>query len=220
MFSVFGNMIGKSSAKRIAHATALGVSILLGCGASAPSAQAAYIVTLVQQGPNVVATGSGSIDLTDLVNFAGTLESSGITPNAGIISTGAGDNLAYYHTATGPTNFGSGGNTFADSGSGELVGINTNSGASGNSVGVPVNYISGSLVSDTATYDNATFASLGVTPGTYVWAWGSGANADSFTLQIGVTAPEPASLALLAVGLGGLGIVLRRSRAALNAAIA
>jgi hypothetical protein len=60
-------------------------------------------------------------------------------------------------------------------------------------------------------YYNATFASLGVTPGTYVWTWGTGAD-QSFTLEIG-TAPIPAALPLFATGLGGLGLIgWRRKR--------
>ena len=51
---------------------------------------------------------------------------------------------------------------------------------------MPIGYVSGSALSDTgATWDNQTFRSLDVTPGTYKWTWGSGANADSFTLNIG-----------------------------------
>jgi len=74
-------------------------------------------------------------------------------------------------------------------------------------------YVSGNPLSDTSTYNNATFASLGVTPGTYVWTWGTGTHADSFTLQIGPAAvPEPASLTVLALGLAGLGMALRTRR--------
>jgi hypothetical protein len=44
-----------------------------------------------------------------------------------------------------------------------------------------------------------------VTPGTYVWTWGSGANADSFTLDIEATAvPEPSGLLLFGGGLAAL----------------
>jgi hypothetical protein len=64
-------------------------------------------------------------------------------------------------------------------------------------------------------YAGATFASLGVTPGTYVWAWGSAATADSLTLQIGPAAvPEPVSLSLLAVGVAGLAVRHWRRRTA------
>jgi hypothetical protein len=48
---------------------------------------------------------------------------------------------------------------------------------------VPRGYVSGNPLSDSATYSGQTFATLGVTPGTYVWTWGSGAN-QNFTLKI------------------------------------
>ena len=50
--------------KRIAGAAAVGAAMLIGL--SAPSAEAGYIVDLTQQGADVVATGSGAIDLTGL----------------------------------------------------------------------------------------------------------------------------------------------------------
>ena len=44
-------------------------------------------------------------------------------------------------------------------------------------------YVSGTALSDMAIYSGKTLATLGVTPGTYVWTWGTGAN-QNFTLQI------------------------------------
>jgi hypothetical protein len=49
---------------------------------------------------------------------------------------------------------------------------------------VPVGYVSGNALSNSMTFNNATLDSLGVTPGTYVWTWGDGAN-QRFTLRIG-----------------------------------
>src|SRR5262249_37969983 len=47
----------------------------------------------------------------------------------------------------------------------------------------PHNYVSGAALSDSMTFNNATLATLGVTPGTYVWTWGTRAN-QNFTLKI------------------------------------
>jgi hypothetical protein len=91
---------------------------------------------------------------------------------------------------------------------------------------VPVTYVSDSALTDGAIYDTATFASLSVTPGTYVWTWGTGAD-QSFTLfivsplEIGAT-PLPAALPLFATGLSGLGLFgwcrKRKNAAAIAAA--
>jgi hypothetical protein len=77
-------------------------------------------------------------------------------------------------------------------------------------LGVPQGYVSGNPLSDTATWDSTTFASLGVTPGTYVWSWGTGAN-QNFTLQIGpAAAPEPGTLTLLGAALASFAFLRRR----------
>ena len=60
---------------------------------------------------------------------------------------------------------------------------------------VPRGYVSGTFLSDSATYSDATFATLGVTPGTYVWTWGSGAN-QNFTLKIPVPPPTGPPIAI------------------------
>ena len=77
---------------------------------------------------------------------------------------------------------------------------------------LPAGYVSGNTLSDGATWNSASFSSLGATPGIYVWKWGSGAHADSFTLDIGSAIPEPSTWALMALGFAGLGFAGWRSR--------
>jgi VPDSG-CTERM motif len=76
---------------------------------------------------------------------------------------------------------------------------------------VPTGYVSGAALSDDMTFNNATFASLGVTPGTYVWTWGDGAN-QRFTLIIGgVGVPDGGwTVSLLGFGLLGLAAMRRK----------
>jgi hypothetical protein len=75
---------------------------------------------------------------------------------------------------------------------------------------VPAGYVSDTALSDTATYNGATFATLGVTPGTYKWTWGTGAANQNFTLQIAV--PEPSTWAMMLAGFAGLALAGYRSR--------
>jgi hypothetical protein len=172
------------------------------------AARAGVIVTLTQEMGNVVASGSGTIDLTDL-SFVGGAD--GVVPirpigaeiGIGPATPNGSGALSIYTGYIGPSNFGSGGITVSNSGSGDPVTL----WADPNWLYVPVGYVSGSPLSGSATWDGQTFASLGVTPGTYVWTWGSGAHADSFTLQVGPAAalPEPSTLVLFGLlTLGGV----------------
>ena len=132
-----------------------------------------------------------------------------------------------YTGLTGPSSFGSGSFEDANSGSGSLVGV-AGSLAPFPILGVPVGYVSGSsLRTSTDTWDDATFASLGVTPGLYTWTWGSRKDADSFRLIVAgrpleqlasldpPSIPEPATWTLMAVGFAWLGLLgFRKTRSA------
>jgi PEP-CTERM motif-containing protein len=190
-------------------------AVALVTGVAAPSAQAAYIVTLEEQGISVVATGSGTIDTTDLTFlFNGSALPPLIEPNDSSIIVGIYTTTyaEYGGSFSGPSNFGSGNNIQATTGSGDFVGIVPING----NFFVPTGYVSDTNLSSSATWTNATFASIGVTLGTYTWTWGSGVDADSFTLQIGAApdVPEPTSLLLLSTGMLGFGAVFRRKRTA------
>jgi hypothetical protein len=193
------------SVKRIVGAAALGLGILIASDVSCRPAQAGYIVTLVQEGSDVVASGSGTIDLAGLSPNCPTscTTNAGILPGVGAISTGPVNAVPsqFYTGFAGPTSFGTGDfSTLPSSGSGDIVAID----GTFEILSVALDYVSGSALSDTSTYGNQTFSSLGVTPGTYTWTWGSGATADSFTLEIEAAAvPEPSSL-LLGVAFAAL----------------
>ena len=64
------------------------------------------------------------------------------------------------------------------------------------------------------TFDKATFASLGVTPGIYVWTWGTGLENQNFTLVIGgAGVPDGGTtVSLLGCGLLGLAALRRKLR--------
>jgi hypothetical protein len=171
-----------------------------------------YTITLEQIGSNVVANGSGAINLTGLTFvISGTLEPGVIVPNIGIIQIGGSLSNPFidqYTGITGPTSFGSGDTFEANTNSGDFVGI---FGLTGN-IDVPEGYVSGAPLSDSMTFNSATFASLGVRPGTYVWTWGTGLPNQNFTLIIGrAGAPDGGSTAsLLGCALLALAVLQRK----------
>ena len=177
------------------------LAIVLAWLLSVRPAQAGYVVTLQQVGPDVVATGSGAINLHGLTFFQSSSLNPAIRPTAFLhpvasIYTGpTSSSVDSYGGLTGPTRFGSSGlETSASSGSGDMVGISSidspELGGVFVSLSVPTGYVSGTALSDSATYSGTTLADLGVTSGTYVWTWGTTAN-QNFTLEIPPFPPPP-----------------------------
>jgi hypothetical protein len=163
---------------------------------------------MTEVGSDVVANGSGSFNLTGL-----TYENSGssaveINPSSGEVGVGGGgffDDLYFNNAGFGPgligPTFGSGGHVTPSSGS--LTGfLLPNDG----SLLLPQGYASDAALTESSTYSGTTFASLGITPGTYTWTWDTGAN----SLVLNVIVPEPTSLALF--GAAAFGLIARRKR--------
>ncbi len=171
---------------------------------------AGFIITFEQQGSNVVANGSGTINTTGLTYLGSVSVSPELDPKGALAVAGsAATDNTYTGSITGPSDFGTGNYIIASSGSGNLAGFGI---AQIPEIFVPSGYISGSALSDSATWDSATIASLGLAPGTYTYTWGTGSMADSFVVQIGpASVPEPSSFILLGV-VAAFGFIAYRWR--------
>jgi hypothetical protein len=161
---------------------AAAAAMLIGSGLSA---QAGYVVTLEQVGNNVVATGSGPLDVSNLAGeivpgvgvnpiLLGPSQPSFIHPSGAEIFTGVGtDEFDGYGSdkITGPSSFWAGGSnsgSLAVNPTGDFVGFDYQSSIPGFPVLlVPLGYVSNAPLSDSAIYANQTFDTMEVVPGTY-----------------------------------------------------
>jgi hypothetical protein len=149
-----------------------------------------FNVTIVELGGNVVMSASGSLNINDLTLVN---PSAGPFPFGGLGVSGAtflmgtnGINTAQYSGfTTTPPNFGPGGVTPSQTSvSGDIFGV-IKQGPAPYSLLVPVGYTTGTAISSSQTFNGQSFVSFGLTPGTYTYTWGSGANADSINVVVG-----------------------------------
>jgi len=187
----------------------VGAALLAMSVFAAPCAEAKYVVTFVQNGSNVLETGHGTLDITDLMRLTNVTSGAFIAPSDGVFQSGPhGEAMGlFFGDVSGPHSLGAGDPTLATLSTGSPVGI---SGEMFESVLVFPDYMSGAPLSESSLYLNATFASLQLTPGAYVWSWGSGDHADTFTIDVGAGAvggpvPEPSTWAMILIGFAALG---------------
>lgn len=193
------------------HPLLLAAFALLLIAAAPGRAHAAFLLTLTQPGGNVVMNGSGSLNTTALtLQGSGAFFNDNLGPSAafavaGMAPLGTNGASGYTGLTVIPTSFGPGGPAVASSTTGGIAGV---AGFS-KTLFVPANYVSGTVFTDSATFNNTTLAGLGFTPGTYIFSWGTGANADSLTITSVV--PEPSTWAVFIAGsVSLLGVGFRR----------
>lgn len=180
------------------------------------SASAAYVATMQQIGSDVVVTGSGSLNpgaLTVVFDAIGTpavfAGGIGIGPLGPTVVTG------YNGFGVSPGLIKTGGTEFATSGAGDFVAVAN--GLPGElTIYVPDGYVFGTPLASSMTFAGTTLAGLGMAIGTFVWSWGEGRTADSFTLNVldpgpPSSVPAPAGLGLFGLMLAGLLAARRRA---------
>ena len=127
---------------------------------------------LREVGADVVMTYSGRLDLTG-ATFVRSGTYSGIAtgvvnPTSGGI-LGSAASKSYEGYAVLPrASYGSGGSTFGDTHSGDVAGLDKQISPAQDFVAVPASYVSRAPLSGEVTFLGETFASIGLTPGTYV----------------------------------------------------
>lgn len=174
------------------------------------AAQATITIRINQVGTSVVLAGTGSFDTTGLSLYDPMQphqSSPVINAASGVIQVGTSAPIEIYTGLSGPV-------------LGYLQSVKTASSATGDAFGlsrylgavyVPTGYQSGAALAGTSTYLNATFTSLGLRAGDYVFRSG----ADSINVNIGTAAaavPEAATWAMMLMGFGAIGSTMRSAR--------
>ena len=194
--------------KLISKTNILSVALCATCALNGV-ANGAVMLIVQPVGPNVVATFSGTVDLTGLSNVLGggtvsTSSFSGFLPAEASVGIGGS---AEFEPWGGGSNSGpssTGGGTVRlppDTSTGQFFGLGGP--PVDHHVWVPAGYTSGDPIAGSSTWENATIQTLGLVNGTYDYSWGN----DSAVL---VVVPEPSSVLL--IGMGTLAVCSRRRR--------
>lgn len=186
--------------------------VLLGLGVvfwPAIAAHSAIVLTVKQDGNDVVVIGSGSAKTSGLFTstpipnytnvlwfnqiYAGPNALENIPPPVAVNLWGAitGPSSISNDPLIIPTN--------PTSGFGDLFGVVADNGSGESLLVLPLNYMSGDSLNGTSRFSDSTLAGLGLSPGVFSWSWGTNPNADSFELRIEPVPPVPAPLPLAGV---------------------
>ena len=173
-------------------------------------ANADVIITVNEVGGDVVFDVTGSLDLTGATYLGGIGYADGFIGGGAnwYIASGAGGSVDNYAMTSFDGAFGT--STAFFSGPSSVFGNDFfiwGQGGATEQVGVQVGYSSGDAISSGMIFSGATFASLSLLTGTYNYAIPN----DTITLLIGASSvPEPGTLALLGIGLFGMGLARRK----------
>ena len=177
--------------------------------ALALSANAAITINISQVGPDVVVTGSGSVNTAGLTLQATSAFGPSMYTLFGVLFAGTSNGVStdfWSGASLAGSSFGSGPIAIPSTGTGDRLGVYQTW------VALPNGYVSGTPLSASSTFSNTTLNELGLNVGSSVWSWGSGPTADSLTLNV-TAVPEPHQYAMLAgLGLVGMGLWRRHAR--------
>ncbi len=177
----------------------------------APSVSADIVITVAETPNGVSIEGDGTLDLGGLsIVFEG-FQTTGIVPSLPVVALGPTGKffnpIDSYGLTTGsiPSNIGPGSIPFFPTNvSGDVFGFGLFGG--NEEIFVPDGYVSGDPLAGTSFYASQSFASIGLTPGSYGFTIPSG---DSVTVNINAI-PEPTTAAML--GLSSFVLISRRRR--------
>lgn len=166
-------------------------------------ANAAVTLTFSQAGNDVVLTSVGSLNLAGADRYAAGQQGTFIESRFGVVIAGQPGVANLYRLTENGGFFGVGGAAGGTSTVPSILGVN----ADQSYLSVGQGYVSGTSLSGTSTFANQTFASLGLTAGTYTYRIPN----DVLTIVIpGAAVPEPATWAMMIGGFGLAGGAMRR----------
>lgn len=175
-------------------------------------AQASVTIAFTQDSAGVGIDVQGSLDTSSFdVFYHASIVDNYINPASGAIYINDPWGTAYN---AGPKNdlpsFGSGGHANPTSASGTFGLFPFNPYWSKSVIVLPRNYVSGSALSASSFYAGATFASLGIDPTDFIHEIVSGQTINITFATAASGVPEPATWAMMILGMGMVGAAMRR----------